>query len=91
MSQRVLELAFREYLDITPLTYLRWSRLNKAFFVFCAAEPGSIQITNIATHLGCNDLGHFAGRYKQLFGELPSATLAQKPCKTKKRLIDAVR
>ncbi len=91
VSQRVLELAFREYLDITPLTYLRWSRLNKAFCVFCAAEPGSIQITTIAAQLGFSDLGRFSGIYKQLFGELPSATLARKPRKPKKCLIDAVR
>jgi AraC family ethanolamine operon transcriptional activator len=77
MSLRSLEHAFKETLGITPVKFLRWTRLNHARRALLAAEPGATTVSNIATDWGFSDLSHMAVEYRHLFGESPSITLAR--------------
>ena len=76
VSQRTLELAFRESLGITPRQYLSQLRLHGVRAELRRREPGSHCVTEVASDWGFTELGRFAGDYRQLFGELPAATLA---------------
>ena len=77
ISQRNLEYAFQEAFGITPVRYLRWSRMNHVRRELLAAEPGSTTITRAAAFWGFSDMGRLAVEYRHLFGESPSATLAR--------------
>jgi AraC family transcriptional regulator, ethanolamine operon transcriptional activator len=74
-SRRTVERAFRQELDSSPAQYLLKYRL-------CRAREDLIRgghaVTNIATKHGFYELGRFSMRYRQLFGELPSETLASR-------------
>ncbi len=76
ISERTLQYAFRAYVDMSPLAYLRLRRLNRVRATLRASDPQTSTVTVIAMHFGFLHLGRFALDYKQLFGELPSATLA---------------
>lgn len=90
MSQRSLELAFKETLDITPRRYLRWHRLHSVHCDLLASDAGSVTVTQVASHWGFNELGRFAVEYRQLFGESPSTTIKQRKTSPQKRLSDAL-
>ena len=75
VSQRVLELAFKETLGNPPLQYLHRRRLNFVHSGLLNAEPGSSTVTEVATSWGFSELGRFAVDYNRLFGESPSTTL----------------
>ena len=87
-SQRTLEYGFEEAFGITPIKYLRWNRMNHMRRELSAAEPGSLSITEAGQHWGFSELGRLAVEYRQLFGELPSATLARCRSPCAERLID---
>ena len=75
-SLRTLEYAFRESFDMTPRQYLRLRRLHAVRLQLLATRPSENRTINkIAFEYGFYELGRFAGYYKQVFGELPSATL----------------
>lgn len=75
LSQRGVEKLFREVLGLSPLTYLRHHRLHGARRALLEAEPASGIVKQVALDWGFWHLGNFAGDYRQLFGESPSATL----------------
>lgn len=76
VSERTLQYAFRAYVDMSPLTYLRLCRLNRVRAALCAADPLTTTVTAVAMGFGFLHLGRFALDYKRLFDESPSATLA---------------
>ena len=76
VSVRTLQYAFRAYIGMPPLTYLRLCRLNRARTLLRASEPACENVTRIALQLGFLHLGRFAGDYRRMFGEAPSTTLA---------------
>ena len=51
-------------------------RLERARDILGAAGPDTT-VTDVATHLGFFELGRFATRYRERFGERPSETLAR--------------
>ena len=75
VSERTLRESFvREY-ELSPLRFFRLWALEEAHrqLVGNQHDPGTV--TEIATGLGFDHLGRFAGRYKQVYGETPSETL----------------
>jgi AraC-like DNA-binding protein len=75
VSQRTLEHGFRELLGITPATYLRLHRMNKARRDLSQSDPGSTTVTQVALKWGFTHLGRFSSSYRALFGEAPLHTL----------------
>lgn len=76
-SQRTLEYAFLERYGCTPKAYIRIYRLNSVHKQLRHAEPGIIQISDIAQQHGFWHMGQFSADYKKLFAMLPSETLKQ--------------
>lgn len=73
-SRRTLQYSFETVLGISPLQYLRISRLNEVRRKLMQANEGDV-IADIAAQWGFWHQSQFAKDYKQLFGELPSQTL----------------
>lgn len=71
-----LEKAFISATGLPPKKYLLHRRLNRARQALLAADPlGPDSVTTVALDLGFTELGRFAVRYRQFFGESPSQTL----------------
>ncbi|WP_417679993.1 helix-turn-helix domain-containing protein [Roseibium sp.] len=75
VSERTLRYAFREYVGLSPVAYLRACRLNRVRAVLAVSDPRETTITQVAMRFGFLHLGRFAGDYKRMFGEMPSVTL----------------
>ena len=76
VSERTLQYAFRTYVDMSPLSYLRACRLNRVRSALLC--PGDLTtVTEAATRYGFFHLGKFANHYRLHFGESPSSTLAR--------------
>jgi AraC family ethanolamine operon transcriptional activator len=76
VSERTLQYAFRSYVDMSPLAYLRLCRLNQVRASLRASDPLATTVTAVAMRFGFMHLGRFAIEYRRMFGEAPSATLA---------------
>lgn len=76
VSERSLQYAFRAYVNMSPLAYLRLCRLNRVRATLRASDPLSTTVTAVAMRFGFMHLGRFAAEYRRMFEEAPSATLA---------------
>jgi AraC family ethanolamine operon transcriptional activator len=76
VSERTLQYAFRAYVDMSPITYLRLCRLNRVRATLRKADPQTTTVTAVAMCFGFLHLGRFALDYRKLFNESPSLTLA---------------
>jgi AraC family ethanolamine operon transcriptional activator len=76
VSERTLQYAFRAYVDMSPLAYLRSCRLNRVRAVLRASDRHATTVTEVATRFGFLHLGRFSVDYRRVFEESPSATLA---------------
>jgi AraC family ethanolamine operon transcriptional activator len=74
-SPRTLEIAFREFLNITVVQYIKNRRLIAINHIFLDPQTTATSVTVLARALGFNHMGHFASDYHALFGEYPSETL----------------
>ena len=74
---RTLETHFKQFLGVTPLGWIRNSRLARARHALLNANLGTT-VTKVALANGFNQLGRFANTYRQRFGEPPSKTLARR-------------
>ncbi|MCU0529443.1 MAG: helix-turn-helix domain-containing protein [Cyanobium sp. Prado107] len=74
-GRRSLIHGFREHLGMGPMAFLKLRRLHGVRRQLLAADPGEIRIQDLAMEWGFFNPGHFAGDYRQLFGELPSVTV----------------
>ena len=78
ISQRTLERAFAIEFGMSPVQYLRTIRLNEVHRILRKpVEDDDFYVTRVADRFGFNHLGRFSREYKQLYGELPSETLAR--------------
>lgn len=73
---RALDRGFKKHLGISPLNYMLALRLRGVHDDLIACRNGNT-VTEVATFWGFANLGVFAARYQERFGELPSNTLRQ--------------
>lgn len=74
VSGRTLRQYCLRHLGMGPNRYLWLRRMNLARRALSLADGGTT-VTQVANEYGFGELGRFAVRYRQLFGETPSATL----------------
>lgn len=85
-SRRELEYAFRENFAMSPRTLLEGIRLNAIQRELTGSGNGDqTQVTRVALDHGITHLGRFPSLYRNLFGELPSETLARSLSISRKR------
>lgn len=71
-SRRELEYAFRSAFAQSPRAFLESLRLNAVRTALVRAAPGTT-VSDIALEHGFSHFGRFAARFKEMFGESPSA------------------
>jgi AraC family ethanolamine operon transcriptional activator len=74
-SRRTLQNSFRQVTGASPLVYLRNLRLNAVRRNLMATKVTELSVSQAAIDGGFEHLGHFAGSYRTLFGEVPSRTV----------------
>lgn len=74
VSRRTLHRQFRRFVGRAPIAHLRALRLDKARHQMLR-RIGGANVTDIALGSGFGHLGRFAARYRERYGESPSATL----------------
>jgi AraC family ethanolamine operon transcriptional activator len=77
VSERTLRSICLEYFGVSPQRYITIHRLNQARQDLIASDPRQTKIATIAGKLGFWHLGRFSSQYRELFGELPSESLAK--------------
>ena len=75
-SARSIYQAFARTRGYSPKAFLKQMRLKQARSRLQSNDP-DVSVTAIALSCGFNNLGDFARDYRELFGELPSETLAK--------------
>lgn len=76
-SPRALEYGFREIFGVSPIAYLRCARLARVRRELHCSAYTSGRITQLAMKWGFWHLSQFSKDYYDMFGELPSTTLAR--------------
>ena len=74
ISMRAMQENFQRYLGFSPRDYILECRLDNARQLLLAPAAG-FSVTYAAFACGFTDLGHFSAKYRDKYGELPSATL----------------
>jgi AraC-like DNA-binding protein len=75
VAERTLRACCLDCLGMSPSRYIRLRRLNLVHEALRNADPTRAKISEVAAHYGFSELGRFAGYYRKVFGEIPSATL----------------
>lgn len=75
VSERRLQLAFRRRLDLSPSEFMMLRALQRAHVELVEANPSTRRVADVARSNGFEHLGRFARYYRDVYGELPSATL----------------
>ncbi len=75
VSKRSIFQAFKREYGIGPRRFREIVRLNALRASLYRSEPDASSVTLLANDHGFSELGRMAGKYRSLFGELPSETL----------------
>ncbi|WP_328473832.1 helix-turn-helix domain-containing protein [Actinoplanes sp. NBC_00393] len=75
VSIRAVQLAFRRYHGVTPMTYLRQVRLGHVHRALLAADPESTTVAAVAALWGFADHSRFAALFRATYGVAPSSVL----------------
>lgn len=73
---RTVQAAFRRYRGCSPMAALHDMRMHRARALLLHPLPGT-SVTAVALGIGLLHLGRFSTRYRDMFGESPSETLAR--------------
>jgi len=76
-SQSRVRQAFVEVTGVPPAKFFQLRTLSRLRDDLVRADPDEASVTELALARGLTQLGRMAGRYRQLFGEMPSTTLAR--------------
>jgi len=79
ISDRTLRSCCAEFLGMSPIRYVLLRRLREVRRRLRDGDPDVVHIAEVAHRFGFTQLGRFAGRYRAMFGETPSATLQRAP------------
>ena len=74
-SESSVRQAFVEVFDMAPTQYFQYRLLSMLRIELLRADPREETVTRIASSLGVTHLGRTSGRYRDVFGEVPSQTL----------------
>jgi AraC family transcriptional regulator, ethanolamine operon transcriptional activator len=74
MSERSIEMLFKEAYGISPRTWSQIARLNAARQDLLESDSADVRVSDVAVRWGFFHFGRFSAAYRQLFGELPSIT-----------------
>ncbi len=74
MSIRTLQKGFGQYLQQTPVEYIREQRLKHVHQALQTTQINET-VTDILLRYGIQSFGHFSTIYKKRYGCLPSQTL----------------
>lgn len=88
-SPRALEYGFQEVFGISPMAYVRCSRLSRVRRELYVAPAVNGIVTQLAMKWGFWHLSQFSKDYYELFGELPSATLSLRNSDSRVRRLPA--
>lgn len=75
VSDRLLRECCEKLLGISPSSYLRLRRMQQVRRALRSGDADAASVSEVAEQYGFRDFGRFAGSYRALYGELPSATL----------------
>ncbi|MGW0160108.1 AraC family transcriptional regulator [Mycobacterium sp. NPDC003323] len=75
LTPRSVQYMFRRYLGTTPTSYLREVRLTNTHHDLMAGDCGATTVAATAARWGFVHSGHFAGLYRNTYGESPHQTL----------------
>ncbi|ARC58366.1 HTH-type transcriptional regulator CdhR [Frondihabitans sp. 762G35] len=75
LHTRSLQLATQRHLGVSPSTYLRNVRLDRARTELLRGDPGRTTVGAVAREWGFGNLGRFAAAYQARFAEKPNQTL----------------
>jgi AraC family ethanolamine operon transcriptional activator len=78
MSERSIELLFKEAYGISPRAWSQIARLNAARQDLLKRNLEEVRVSDVAVRWGFFHFGRFSAAYRYLFGELPSVTAAKK-------------
>ena len=78
ISERQLHDAFKSNYGLTPKQYLKNLRLNAIKKELLAADPNSVNISNIVYKYGFTHMSHFSQHYKMMFKETATETFQKK-------------
>jgi anti-anti-sigma factor len=72
---RAVQLAFRRYLDTTPMAYLRQVRLERAHCELVLGDPRHVTVAQVASDWGFPNASRFTAYYRAAYGVPPGQTL----------------
>jgi AraC family ethanolamine operon transcriptional activator len=75
LRARSLINAFQAVIGMSPMSYLRMQRLSEVRRALLTFDPAETRVIEVASTWGFWHMGHFAGSYREMFGESPSDTL----------------
>jgi transcriptional regulator GlxA family with amidase domain len=78
MSERSIEMLFKDAYGISPRAWSQIVRLNAARHDLLEGQSEDVRVSDVAVRWGFFHFGRFSAAYRQLFGELPSITAGQR-------------